>query len=56
MCIQSNLLVQEFDDSNQQHLQRYVPENFRWEWKKGGIRPTEEGLAKIDSIIPFIIK
>ncbi|CAO3628188.1 unnamed protein product [Cunninghamella blakesleeana] len=55
MCIQSNLLIQEFDDSNQQHLQHFIPENFRWEWKKGGIRPTEEGLAKIDTIIPLLL-
>ncbi|CAO3646091.1 unnamed protein product [Cunninghamella echinulata] len=55
MCIQSNFLIQQHDDSNQQYLKRYVPDNFRWEWENGGIRPTEEGLERIDTIVPLLL-
>ncbi|CAO3588858.1 unnamed protein product [Absidia cylindrospora] len=36
--------------------QDYVPPELLYEWSQGGIRPTKEGLARMDSILPMLLQ
>ncbi|KAI8139736.1 coproporphyrinogen III oxidase [Fennellomyces sp. T-0311] len=51
LCVQSGFLVV---DGSPAELP-YVPKHLEWE-KGGGIRPTEEGLARMDSILPQLLR
>ncbi|ORZ12426.1 hypothetical protein BCR42DRAFT_420588 [Absidia repens] len=60
MCIQSGFLIQQDDlhttYNNCDDLQDYVPPELLDEWSQGGIRPTKEGLARMDSILPMLLQ
>ncbi|KAJ8653678.1 hypothetical protein O0I10_010716 [Lichtheimia ornata] len=40
---------------NDEDLERYVPEHLQHEWMRGGIRPTERGLAVMDTLLPNLL-
>lgn len=40
---------------NDEGLERYVPEHLQHEWTRGGIRPTERGLAVMDTLLPNLL-
>ncbi|CDH51269.1 coproporphyrinogen iii oxidase [Lichtheimia corymbifera JMRC:FSU:9682] len=41
--------------NNDEGLERYVPEHLQHEWTRGGIRPTERGLAVMDTLLPNLL-
>ena len=57
-CIESNFLIA--DDNNNDddgnNILKYIPKHLEHERKEGGIRPTEEGLARMDSILPNLLR
>lgn len=58
MFIQSGFIVDEGDitDENSKEMKFYVPQELEFEWAKGGIRPTEAGLERMDYILPRLLK
>ncbi|KAI7901863.1 uncharacterized protein BX663DRAFT_552776 [Cokeromyces recurvatus] len=56
LFIQLNLLINE-DNIMDKEMPNYIPKELVIEWAdKGGIRPTEQGLEKIDFILPRLFK
>ncbi|KAI7891295.1 coproporphyrinogen III oxidase [Mucor mucedo] len=58
MFIQSGFIVDEGEitDENSKEMKLYVPQELEFEWAKGGIRPTEAGLERMDYILPRLLK
>lgn len=56
MFVDSGFLVDESCIKDEQ-MPSYTPQELQHEWAdKGGIRPTEEGLERIDYILPRLLK
>jgi oxygen-independent coproporphyrinogen-3 oxidase len=56
LCIDSGFLKrEERGQVDEDELRHYVPSECLHEWAYGGIRPTEEGLARMDSILPMLL-
>ncbi|KAI8336029.1 hypothetical protein BD560DRAFT_440452 [Blakeslea trispora] len=55
MFIEAGFLVDESNKTDPQMFS-YVPKELEYEWSEGGIRPTEAGLERIDSILPRLIR
>jgi oxygen-independent coproporphyrinogen-3 oxidase len=56
LCIDSGFLKrEERGQVDEDELRHYVPSEYLHEWAHGGIRPTEEGLARMDSILPMLL-
>ncbi|OBZ84528.1 Radical S-adenosyl methionine domain-containing protein 1, mitochondrial, partial [Choanephora cucurbitarum] len=55
MLIEAGFVVDESSKTDTQ-MSSYVPEELEYEWLEGGIRPTEAGLERIDSILPLLMK
>lgn len=56
MFVESGFLVNEKEITDEQ-MALYTPQELRFEWAdQGGIRPTEEGLERIDYILPRLLK
>ncbi|KAG0166657.1 radical S-adenosyl methionine domain-containing protein 1 [Apophysomyces sp. BC1015] len=55
LFVESGFLV---DDARaiDEEMNCYVPKSLQYECAEGGIRPTEEGLARMDSILPQLLK
>ncbi|CDS13916.1 hypothetical protein LRAMOSA06089 [Lichtheimia ramosa] len=49
--VNAGLLLVDNDDE----LEHYVPEHLQHEWMHGGIRPTERGLAVMDTLLPNLL-
>ncbi|KAI9477098.1 hypothetical protein BDB00DRAFT_859401 [Zychaea mexicana] len=55
MCVRSNFLIVDNDDRNKSDILPYIPKHLEHEWEQGGIRPTEQGLERMDSILPKLL-
>lgn len=56
MFVEAGFIIDE-DRITDSQMSLYVPQELEHEWKdKGGIRPTEEGLERIDFILPRLLK
>ncbi|KAI9246274.1 hypothetical protein BDA99DRAFT_527288 [Phascolomyces articulosus] len=57
-CTRSNFLTVDDDDSlsSLEDRLQYIPPHLEYELKEGGIRPTEAGLARMDSILPQLLQ
>ncbi|KAI7881432.1 radical SAM enzyme [Lichtheimia hyalospora FSU 10163] len=51
MYVDAGLLLVDNDDD----LERHIPEHLQHEWARGGIRPTEKGLAVMDTLLPNLL-
>lgn len=49
--VNAGLLLVDNDDE----LEHFVPEYLQHEWMHGGIRPTERGLAVMDTLLPNLL-
>ncbi|KAI8082681.1 putative oxygen-independent coproporphyrinogen III oxidase [Gilbertella persicaria] len=54
LFVKAGFLIDE--SSLTKDMEHYIPKELLHEWSQGGIRPTESGLARIDSILPRLIK
>ncbi|KAG2218396.1 hypothetical protein INT45_011584 [Circinella minor] len=60
-CVQSNFLIvdknnNEEETSSDDNILKYIPNHLEHERNGGGIRPTEAGLARMDSILPNLLR
>jgi oxygen-independent coproporphyrinogen-3 oxidase len=57
MFVEAGFIVDEDRISDPIQMSLYVPQELQHEWEnKGGIRPTEAGLERIDYILPRLLK
>ncbi|KAI8089115.1 coproporphyrinogen III oxidase [Halteromyces radiatus] len=60
LCMDAGFLIQERSQEGTKEtkddlIQPYIPYENRSEWNLGGIRPTEKGLARMDTILPMLL-
>lgn len=56
MFVQSGFIVDEHENTHKKEMKLYVPQELESEWGKGGIRPTEAGLERMDYILPRLLR